>query len=179
MKRIILAAALCLASIQAHAQLITNPPSGFQRLFSQGASSGNGADLTEDTLTTCSTYSLPANTLANVGDTIRIVAGGKLGATTDARTYKVKLGSLIVVAVATSLAVATDWYAELSITKTGASTQSYSAIATSLGIVAFARSGTASLTDTAPIAVTVTGQNATNTVAGSVTCQMIIVDLMR
>jgi hypothetical protein len=180
-RRTLLAAALCLVSLQAHAQAISQPPSGFQRLFSQGASSGNGADLTEDTLSSCSTYSLPANTLANVGDTVRIVASGTLGLTTDNKTVKIKIGSLIAVAMATATATSSAWYAEAVITKTGPNTQTYSAVGNILATngTGFARSAASTLTDTGALGIVTTGQNVTSSVAGSITCLHLIVDLMR
>jgi len=150
---------------------------GSRTLYVNGAVAGNGADLTEDSLMS---YSLPANTLANVGDTIRIFAAGALGATTDAKTVRIKFGTTPVHAPNSSAAGTTRWTSQIYITKTGSGTQSYGtmgvmqATAVGSGVI----SGTLTKTDTSPIAIEVTGQNATNSVANSVTIQLLFIEFI-
>jgi hypothetical protein len=163
----------------ASAQVVSGGgPSGFLTLFTNGASSGNGADLTEDTLTTCSSYTLPAGQLANVGDVIRIFAGGTLGASTDSKTVRVKIGSSTVGIIISAAVGGTQWSSDIYIMKTGSNTQSSGGYTMAnnqgVGISSFALT----FTDTATQLISVTGQNATNSVAGSVTCRMAIVQYL-
>lgn len=136
---------------------------------------GNGADITEDTLgisgVTPFTYTIPANTLLNIGDTITIRVGGSFIGSTDNKTAKVRFGS-IALSTSTTTAAVTKWTGQIWITKTGASTQSYMAVWNLPGAAAQGiTSGIASQTDTNTIVVNVTGQNITNSVANSITGQ--------
>jgi hypothetical protein len=148
-------------------------------LFFTGTSVGNGADLTEDTL---QTYTLPTGMLANAGDTIKITAGGAFGATTDSKTAAVHfggIGSAILSGPVGVTAAQARWATEVSVTKTGASTQSYAAVGLTLNSTAGGpNSGTLTATDTGTIQILVTGKNVTNSVAGSVTCQYLLVEFV-
>lgn len=150
---------------------------GLHRLFITGTSVGNGADLTEDTL---QSFTIPANTLANVGDTIHIYAAGTLGATTDSKTPRIKVGGTNLVVATTAASTLTKWYASVIIMKTGTNTQTYMTTTSgNTAVLAGITNGTLTLTDSATIALLVTGQNTTNSVAGSVTCQMLVVNFER
>lgn len=175
-KPLILALAFSTASLVASAQVMQSAPAGFQRLYSTGVSVGNGADLTEDTL---QTYTLPAGALANVGDTVHIIAAGQYIGSTDTKTARVKFGGLTVPASGT-VAGQVRWWSDLLVTKTGASTQSVATMSgtSASGGVTVISQATA-VTDTAAISIVVTGQNTTNSVSSSVTCQLLIVNFER
>ncbi len=137
---------------------------------------GNGADTTEDTL---KTVTLAAKTLNKVGDTIHISAGGTFAASTDVKTLRVKFGGTAVISPPGVAAGEIKWGVDIWITKTGLNTQSYNAIGRVLNSSNDGTSsGTLAITETAAIAVVVTGQNATNSVASSVTVQMLRVELI-
>ena len=178
MRRFIAALAGVLLAATASAQVVSQGPSGFQTLFTNGASSGNGADLTSDVLTTCSTYSLPAGQLANVGDVIHITAGGTLAASTDLKTVAVRIGGTVVASGSSSATGGSQWVSDTWLMKTGPSTQTYGSdmLINNQGVGIL--SNTLALTDTGALTVTVTGQNATNSVAGSVTCRLAIVQYL-
>lgn len=136
---------------------------------------GNGADLTEDTLgasgATPFTFTIPANTLLNVGDTITIRIGGTFIGSTDNKTAKVRFGS-IAFSTSTTTATITKWAAQIFVTKTGPSTQSYMAIWNlPSAAAAGTTTGITAQTDTAGIVVNATGQNITNSVANSIAGQ--------
>lgn len=164
----------------AMAQQVTPPSTGsITTLSVNGTSVGNGADTTEDTLMT---YTVPANTLVNVGDMLHIIAGGTFAATTDNKTVRVRFGGVSGVAVSLpngSAAGQTGWYVDAYITKTGASTQSYVSGGLSSTNANGTTSGTASKTDTATQDIVVTGRNVTSSAAGSITCQMLVVQYIK
>jgi hypothetical protein len=133
------------------------------------ASSGNGADLTEDTLTNCSGYSLPGNSFVNVGDTLHIVASGAMGATTDNKVARVKAGGTVIGTITGAAAGQIRWTIDARLSRTALNTQRYQFIGTVNNVMSNG-SVSLNLTEATPIAITVTGQNTTNSVAGSVTC---------
>lgn len=179
-RTLLLVIALTSASFYCHAQVVQPGPPGFVRLFSAfpTSSNGNGADLTEDTIAACG-YTIPAGQLANVGDTLHIAVSGNMAASTDAKSARVKLNGAAVGATATaSAASGTAWRLDGYLVKNGANTQIttwYNFVGIS-NTSAFASSGPAALTDAATIALTVTGQNVTSSVANSVTCTALIVN---
>ena len=149
-------------------------------LFATGMLVGSGADLTEDIL---QTYTLPGNTLFYTGDILHIVAGGNFAGTTDAKTARMRLGGVtgvILAAPVGNAASSTKWAMSAWVLKTGAGTQSFSALADVVNLQTDGTSaGTATLDDTAAIQIVVTGQNATNSVAGSINAQYFHVRLVR
>jgi hypothetical protein len=165
-----LAAGHCLAQ----SPTIKGASSAYQPLFASGVVSGNGADLTEDTFSTCN-YTLPAGMLANVGDTLQIVATGTFAASADTKTIRIRLAAGIGNAfLQESASTTTRWGMDYRVIKTGPSTQSWAVFGGSNFIPAtgapFAN-GTSAVTDTSAIAITVSGQNTTNSVLNSLTCQ--------
>ena len=150
-----------------------------QTLYTNGTLVGNGADTTEDTLMT---YTIPANTLANVGDRIEIKASARMSAITDVRYYRIRIGgcsgtiiALLTSASASMTAVsATAW-----VLKTGSNAQSYGSLTGGTTQTTNAYAGTASLTDTSTIQICVTGQDATAATANVVQAQMLLVDFIR
>jgi hypothetical protein len=145
-------------------------------LYATGASVGNGADTTEDTL---QTYVVPANTLVNVGDRIIIEAAGTFAASTDNKTMRVRFNGGTASAFISGIAVGqTLWSTRFVLMKTGANTQMFIGPVISSNTV-LNNGGGLSLTDTASITITISGQNATNPVAGSITCRYMTVDFQR
>jgi hypothetical protein len=153
------------------AALITFP-------FVNGAVSGNGADLTEDLLTNCQ-YTLPAGTLANIGDSIHIIAGGGFAASTDTKQARVYFGSAVPGQETGAIVAATSWYTDVWVTKTGSSAQSYIASNIRNGAQPAPITNTTTQTDTNTILLKVTGQNSTNSVLNSITCQFMAVEFRR
>jgi hypothetical protein len=139
------------------------------------AAVGNGADTTEDTL---QTFSVPANTLRNVGDRIRIVAGGTMAASTDSRIARIRLGALIYAQVTATIASTTTWRLECDVVKTANNAQMRTGVglATSAGVTTI--NGADTLTDTGALSLTVTGQNTTNSVASSVVCNYLLAEAL-
>lgn len=180
MKRTLLATVLALLPLCADAQQINGGRPAYQVLNTQmnSAGVGNGADLTEDTLFT---YTIAANQLANVGDRLHIVAAGIMVSSTDNKTARVKFGGQNAISLTTTSTTTVQWRIETDIVKTAASVQSSSALGTMSGIVAAqAVLGSAAwtVTDTAAIALLVTGQNTTNSTANTITCKYLTVDFI-
>ena len=148
-------------------------------LYQTGASAGNGPDTTEDVL---QSYSLPAGTLANVGDIVHIVAGGTFAATTDTKAVNLRFGGIagVIGCNPSGASVAlTRWAFEAWMVKTGTSTQSFISIGHCNGTTSGTSSNTSALNDTLPIQIVVTGRNSTNPVAGSVSAQYFTVEALQ
>jgi hypothetical protein len=148
-------------------------PTGIHLLYQTSTSVGNGADTTEDTL---QTFVVPAGKLAAVGDRLVIELSGTMAASTDSRTSRVRLnGGSNIGGITGTTVNHTQWVNRVVIMKTGSNTQSVVSNATvsaaPLGLVSLL-----TVTDTAAITITVTGQNNTNSVAGSITCRYMTVD---
>lgn len=142
-------------------------------LYITGTSVGNGADLTADTL---QTFTIPANTLKNVGDIIHVVAGGIFAASTDTKTAAIKFGATSQVTITATTTSAVRWYGEVWFMKTGTNTQSYTGVGAQVANSSGTNSATTTLAEGSTIALTVVGQNSTNSVANSVTCQLLMVE---
>lgn len=148
---------------------------GPKLLYSTGTNVGNTAATTEDTL---QSYTIPANTLRNVGDRVRIIVSGSLGATTDTKIMRVKVGGSNLVVPQASTTAATAWRAQLDLIKTGASTQATMGYGNALNSAVHVVSSNTTFTDTSTIALLITGQNTTNSVADSVTCRYVTVEYL-
>jgi hypothetical protein len=135
-----------------------------------------GADTTEDTLFT---YTIPANTLSAVGDTIHVMAKGICLASTDSKQTRLRLNGVIVASLINNLAAQTTWIMEVWITKTGASAQSVTSLIVSATNNVVSANAQQTITDTAVITLTVTGQNTTAATAASITAQHLLVSVMR
>lgn len=157
----------------ANAQIITPAASGYQRLYSNGISAGNGADTTRDVMMS---YTLAAGQLANVGDVIHVRAGGTLAASTDQKVVSLVVGGTVIAQDNSAAVGGTTWSMDVTMIKTGSNAQSYISLMTVKSGTVAPTSGTLTLTDTGTIAVQVTGQNQTNSVAGSITVQVLTVD---
>lgn len=141
-------------------------------LFNTGASVGNGADTTEDTL---QTFVIPAGQLANVGDRIVIEAGGALTGSADVKVVRLRFNGGSGAAITSNASTEVAWMCRLVMMKTGANTQA-SVITFGATTISAYNCTTGALTDTSAITLTVTGQNNTNFVAGSITCRYLTVD---
>lgn len=149
---------------------------GRRLLYITGSVVGTGADVTEDTL---QTYTIPANTLANVGDTIYAVTGGSANGTTDTKVMKLKFGGTAIVQQNMNAAANTKYTSEFWVTKTGPGTQSYTVMSAATGnITTGVLSGVLTKTDTADIVISQTGQNSTNATLNSVTSQFLMVEFI-
>lgn len=154
-------------------------PLKFTRLFTSLTVIGNGADLTEDTLVS---YTIPANTLVNVGDEIHVIATGGFTGSTDAKTARVRIGPGVgpaapVTTVATNMA----WRIEVHFIKSALNTQQsdeFTAISGGAGTQYYINVQSTETEGTA-LSLTVTGQNTTNSVASSITVRTVTVDLLR
>jgi hypothetical protein len=146
--------------------------------FGNGAGVGNGADTTEDTLLT---YNIPAATLKAVGDRIRIIVNGACAGSTDSKTARLRLnGSGALQAVNCTTASNTGWTIYMEVQKIGAgSTQqltlNYSLVNNGNAVVG---GGSAVITDTSPIALTVTGQNSTTATANTILLRYVAVEYL-
>lgn len=176
MKKSFLAALASLWCLSASAQVITPAPSGYRMLYVTGTSVGNGADTTQDTL---QTFTLGAGQLANVGDTIHLVASGTFASSTDTKTARVVFGGQNLASQATATSGVQFWSVEVWIIKTGSSAQSYAVMGSINGTSSGGTTtGTKTVTDTAAITINITGQNSTNSVANSITCQTLVIEYL-
>lgn len=101
-------------------QLIQSINSGVGGLINaQTGSVGTGADTTEDVL---QTYTLPANTLAATGQSLRITCGWTTGANTNTKLVKLYFGASVV-ATPAQAANAQTGRLSLIVTRTAAATQ--------------------------------------------------------
>jgi len=140
--------------------------------------SGNGADLTEDVLPNCS-FAIPINAMPNVGDVFQITLGGRFIGSTDTKNARVRFGTTnagvpIALTITGNTTTHISWVAVIKFMKTGLNAQNIAALS-SVGSNGNAFSGTSFSTGSYQESLlnnfTVTGQNTTNSVANSVTCQ--------
>jgi hypothetical protein len=177
MKRwLALAALLGLLSQSASADILFNKR-GLQRLYFTGTLVSCACASTS-VAEVLQTYTVPAGTLANVGDTIHVVAAGTAANTTDVKTISVKLNASLVSSMNAAAVGANRFYFEIWLTKTGSSTQSFAAIGTTTAAPAGVNSVTTVVSDSAPITVTVNALNTTAATAGSLSLQYMAVDFL-
>ena len=182
-RRLFLASPLLVLPYAVRAQPLPPPASGsgsgkYTRLFTSLSIIGNGADLTEDTLVS---YTIPANTLVNVGDALHVVASGTFIGSTDAKTARIRIGGLASGTPTTTVATSTTWRVELNVTHSALNVQQYEyfgAMSGGAGTQQYSNAQS-SLGEGSALTLNVTGQNTTNSVAGSVTVRTVTVDLVR
>lgn len=126
-------------------------------IYISTTSTGNGADTTEDTL---ATFSLPANTLLNTGEALRIRAFGTCAANGDNKTMKLYFGASVV-ATPTAATNNKNWELELIVVKSGANTQAVlgRGLVDTTPVTPYFNAGAD--TDTAAITIKCTGQAGT------------------
>lgn len=157
--------ALLLAIAPASAQVVTTPLVRPVLLFQSTAVVGNGADTTEDTLYT---VTIPAGTLANVGDVLHVIARGTAAATTDSKSTRLKFGGTNINSFTQNAVGNVAWYFEVWILKTGANAQSITAFTIPATNNVTSGIGTSAITDTGAITMLLTGQNSTAATANSI-----------
>lgn len=141
-----------------------------------------GSDTTSEVTPSGYTYTLPANTLLNTGDKVRVRAWGTTGSHASAKTIKLKFDSLVVVYNATTTSPASkEWHIDAEIIRTGASatlTIGTMLIDSGGGTVEAITTGThdSSLASTNVIAMFVTAGNSDANC--DITCSGFIVDLL-
>lgn len=150
-------------------------------LYVTGNSVGNTADTNEDIL---QTYTVPQNTVVNVGDRLRIFAGGTCAASTDTKNPALRIGGIggtLMIQPTCNAVGQINWSLVAEIVKTGSNTQSFSALGNvTNGNASGTKSGTASSQlDTSTVQIVVTGKNSTSATANSITCQYFSVDLIK
>lgn len=124
---------------------------------------GNGADTTEDTLFT---YSLPANSLKNVGQEVDIEAWGSVTATSATKTIKLYFGASVLTVAAYTTTQTGNWRARLRVVKQAASVQLIMGEGDALGATTtrvLANITNGADTDTAAIVIKVTGTSTAST----------------
>ena len=154
-------------------QYVDGRGAGNHLLYQSSTLVGNGADLTQDVL---QTFTVPANTLLNVGDRLIIRASGTFISSTDSKTAALQWGGGNLLVLNVTTASQQVWRVEAEIMKTGANAQTSSVCFVTNSNTTTATVTTTTRTDTAGIVINVTGQNATNSVASSVTCRYFTVD---
>lgn len=123
---------------------------------------GNGADTSEDTLFT---FSLPANTLSNVGQEVDIEAWGSVAATSATKVVKVYFGAQLVTLTYTTTQTG-NWRARLRVIKQASSVQLITGEADALGATTtrvLANITNGAEVDTGAIVVKVTGTSSAAT----------------
>ncbi len=166
MRRLLAAALLCLPFV-ASAQTVTQSASKVALIFSSNSLQGNGADTTEDNL---ATY-VGTVFLANVGDLIHFNARGVAAASTDTKSIRVKLGASSACSVSNTAVGNTTWIMDCWIMKTGSSAQAAWFQANNATNNTTQNYGTLAITDTSPITLQITAQNATAGTANSIQIQ--------
>lgn len=151
--------------------------------YSNLGTSGTPASHVETTL---KSYTLPALALgAGNNGFARIKAIGKFAATANAKTLKIKMGSvtmLVVTALTTPGDALGIWYFDGIIcgSQTEQGTTGQIVVMVTGNTVAYAGSNFGSGTEdgTAPIIIAVTGQNDSADAANDVTCEMLVVEFL-
>jgi uncharacterized protein YdaL len=140
---------------------------------------GNGADVTEDTL---QTYSLPADSLESVGRCVRVTSWGTTANNADTKTARVYFGNANnVLTMALTSNLAGSWKFVMVACKTGANTQTITAngyIGTSgNGVTLTSTTVSGVQTDTSAIVIRTTGQAGTAN-ANDIVCTAQLVEFL-
>ena len=155
-------------------QYVDNRGAANKLLYQTTTSVGNGADITVDVL---QTFTVPANTLKNVGDRLLIRAAGAFIGSTDSKTISMTWGGgASAFALVASTASGVAWSMDAVFLKTGTNTQTFSSRGFTNSTIVTTGSTTRAASDTAGIVINFTGQNATNPTANSITCSYFTVD---
>lgn len=139
------------------------------------AGAGNGADTTEDTLFT---YTLPANSLLNVGQSVSISAWGSVAATSATKTIRVYFGAQVISVPYTTTQTG-NWRVAMQVYKQAASVQLIISEVDALGATTtrtISNITNGAEVDTAAIVIKVTGQSSVGT-ANLLLCNGLIVRL--
>ena len=144
------------------------------RIYSKYSNTGTTAVTTEETL---ATYSLTAGYVVNDGESIRITAAGTFAANGHTKTLKVKVGSTTYVTnSATTSPNAVDFYAQVIITRTGAT----GAVGNSFMLIDGQHPNNVNINKSGITwananTITVTGQNDTAS-ANDIVCSMVTIE---
>lgn len=107
------------------------------------------------------TYTLPLNTLVTTNQLITYKFRGQFTSSVNAKTLKIYFGTTVVATLSFPVSTAGNYYGELSIKRTGASTQSWNyefvRTTTGSGAIPLTATGTCSETETADIVMKLTG----------------------
>jgi hypothetical protein len=150
----------------------------WQRLYFTGALV-NCACASTTVAETLGTFTLPAGILANVGDTVHLVAAGSVIGSTDNKNLSVKVGSQTPFGLSATTGGSLRWYLEVWITKSTTNVQTYASIGGNMVTTIGTGSGTTAQNDAAPIILAITALNSTTTTAASITMQYMTVDFVR
>jgi hypothetical protein len=168
------------AFLQALAAAVTSSALAVSRLSTQTSAVGigNGADNTEDTLMS---YSVPANTLPNANQTLRITAYGFGVNTADATTLRMYFGAQLLITKVLPTTSNNKWKLVAEVARIGPTSQIASAVcvsgATGAGGVAQDCTSPAE-TLSGPVVVKVTGQRGGTPTANSITQNLMMVELV-
>jgi|SRR5262249_52086839 len=138
------------------------------------ATSGNGADTTEDTIFT---QTLPPNCLDIVGRQILVEAYGNIAATSATKNARVYFGSTVLVNFSATTTQTGVWAVTAYVTKAGTNSQSILVLTDTTISGSLVRSASilsSTEADNANIVVKVTGQSSVGT-ANLVTCNGLII----
>lgn len=135
----------------------------------------NGADTTDDVL---QSFTIPANYFNTAGQTLRVTASGVTGATANNKQIKLKVGATTLLNSGTLTTNAGSWRFVAEIVYTGANAQMVSGQGIS-GTTVWAGSAAQTLTTGAAIVVNVTGASGTTGAAADVTCNSMIVEIIK
>lgn len=132
---------------------------------------GNGADTTVDTLFS---YTLPAGALSMVGEGLSILAFGRLANNSNSKSVILTFGGVNDGGAVGTTAANSPWVIRSTIFKAGPNSQVLTTD-TFIGSTFLGAANSRSITDTAPIVISVTGQSPVAGAANDVTCFGLIV----
>jgi hypothetical protein len=154
---------------------------GSFRAYSSFTAVGTPANTTETDL---QTYSLPAGTLSNNGQGVRIRASGTYAATTRSRAARLYFGATVIASSGpTPTSTLTNWFLDIIVHRTGATSQ----LGSGISINNFVNSGTNTAgaarstpgeTLSGAVTIKVTGQSGGSAVANDVVCDQFVVEVL-
>jgi hypothetical protein len=162
----------------------------YQQLFSYGSTTGigNSADTNEDIMCT---YTVPANTIANAGDHVHILASGTFASSTDVRSVRIRwngIGGAVTALLQTNNSPnMVYWTLNTTIAVGDASHQGSTTGGTFGGLVSTdnpnSNPGSQSLYFASTAAVSheidITGQDSSAATANAIVCKNLIVEVFR
>lgn len=150
-------------------------PEGLLSVQTSRSGIGNGANTTDDVLFT---YNLPANSLDIVGRGVRMKAWGVYGANGNDKVIQILIGGTLAISSTVVTFNAGWWTIEAEFYKDGASTQNGTGTVITKNTVIGPETLLLGATDTAPIALTVTGASPTTGAANDVVANGMVVEFL-
>ena len=124
------------------------------------------------------TFTVPANTLVNVGDRLIVRASGNFASSADSKTVAIRWGGANICTLVGNNASTQLWKLETEILKTAPNAQTHATLIATNANTTGCNTNATTRTDSVTNVIDITGQNATTATASSITCRYLTVEIV-